>query len=124
MKKCPWRGKDYPDSELLCVFDGTVLAACDSGAAGAAEGTPIPPVLPPSEPPQISPPAAFWTDRRIRILEVVLVCVIAFGTSLISSTGHFLSGRIVGGSIGTWAWANSMLHAAAVLGLVWYVLMR
>ena len=67
------------------------------------------------------------TDRETRIFEVVLVCVVAFGGSVLSSADH-LANRAYAGSggsmVGALNWINAIIHDGAALGLLWYVLMR
>jgi membrane protease YdiL (CAAX protease family) len=131
MKKCPYCGKEYPDDVERCLIDDELLlgdkllpsddadelAVLESSSSTASETV-------------ASPPAAPWTDRQLRIFEIVLVCVIAFGTGILSS-GHSLYLRSFGdfqtsggSSSGEYGWIYSCLREASALGFLWYVLQR
>jgi membrane protease YdiL (CAAX protease family) len=137
MKKCPYCGKEYPDEVVRCLTDGEVLAG------GEPDPAPSPPEIGSSEPPPAIPPVLStnadaapgraWTDRETRIIEVALVCLIAFGGSILTSAHHFYRAMTAGlevdpalgaSTYGAWSWANSGLHEGASLGLLWYVLTR
>jgi len=94
---------------------------------GELLATDEPQPLPVSLPSQANAtPSGAWTDRKTRIFEVVLVCVVAFGGSILLSAYRLYTMRPVDSiaSVGALNWANTLLHDGAGLGLLWYVLMR
>lgn len=125
MKKCTYCGKEYSDNVASCSLDGMVLQNDELPAASAPASEVI------SSLPQITPPpplpwtARIWTltDRQLRIVEVILVCVLAFGASVLTSI-YSLFGDRLGSSIGSLSWTNSILHECSALGLVCYFLLR
>jgi len=130
MKKCAHCGKEYVDEVVRCSIDGELLAGDEAEpspvpAEIAATASPAPP--PASLSSEANPiPGETLTDRETRIFEVVLVCVVAFGGSILLSTYRFanLNSANTGSSLGALAWANSLIHEGACLALLWYVLMR
>ena len=108
------------DNELLA--DGEPAAAPTVESPPTATSPP-PPVVPASA----SPAKAPWTEREIRTFELVLVCLLAFGRSILSS-GHTL--WLYGGYIrpayetGTYGWIYNIFCQASGLGLLCYVLLR
>jgi len=147
MKQCSYCGKDYPDDVERCLIDGELLAGAPQlPTAGIGAVTPEAAAEESKKnasSPQTSPPKeergslGGGVDRvsrhesedetkensRLRIIEVLLVCVIAFGGSILASTFLFFGYRY-GSDAGLLRWSNSFLHEAASLGLVWYVLRR
>ena len=72
-----------------------------------------------------NPLPARWTERNLRIVELVLVCLVAFGGSIISSGHSLLFGSISRtGSATAYGWFYSSFREALVLALLWYVLLR
>jgi membrane protease YdiL (CAAX protease family) len=137
MKRCPYCGKEYPDEVVRCLTDGELLAG------GEAEPLPAPAELAASAPAPVDTPSPSsdanpdsgraWTDRETRIIEVALVCLIAFGSSILSSAIVYSNASSAGlgvnaslgtSTVGAWNWVNGGLHEGACLGLVWYLLMR
>src|SRR6266700_328101 len=94
MRKCSWCGKEYEATATHCVLDGTALDDPNAPPPLPIEEASPEPPLPVAEIANSSvtnaSAAGFWTDRRVRIFEVALVCVIAFGSSILSSTFIFL----------------------------------
>jgi len=120
MKKCSYCGKEYPDNATRCSVDEQPLL--DPTAP-----PPLPSIIgPPSAPPITAPPApqVWWTSRRLRIFELLLVCTIAFARSLLASTWYFFSSLDESPTRGTLAYSSSILQEATTLALVWYILMR
>lgn len=122
MKKCPWCGLEYPYTTTTCPTDGTTLVETVLA--------PLPLVAAAGPVPLESPPRAIAAtrpdipDQRLRIIELLLVCLLAFGGSLLVSTFMFL-GFDSGNSAGrVLRWTHSILHAASCLGLLWYLLAR
>lgn len=125
MKKCPYCGKEYPGDVARCPFDDYLLA-------GPAESAQSPqaiaisasaPVL--SSESEARPAAAPWTERQLLIIEVVLVCLVAFGTSVLSSLYSLqIDGSSRSGGGGAYRWASGVLRECSELGLVWYLLLR
>lgn len=70
-----------------------------------------------------------WAERQLCIFEVVLVCVIAFGGSILSSA-YYLLVPSYGGSgsesfdHGIYRWLVSFMREVSALALLWYILMR
>ncbi len=124
MKKCPYCGKEYADDVERCLTDNELLLGGESEKIPASEEiAEVPPVAIPAPEPKI-----IWTDRNIRIFEVILICTIAFSGSILTSTYSFL-GNSSGSSSGNsnwavWDWTIRTVREAAMLGLLWYVLMR
>jgi membrane protease YdiL (CAAX protease family) len=124
MKKCPYCGKEYPDDVERCLTDNEFLLGGESGKIPKREEiTEVTLVAIPAPEPKV-----IWTDRNIRIFEVILICTIAFSGSILTSTYSFL-GNSSGSSSGnsnwaTWDWTIRTLREASALGLLWYVLMR
>jgi hypothetical protein len=126
MKRCAHCGKDYPDDAVRCLIDGELVAS------GESQPLPAPLVIAstaalPSISPSLTdkPPASLgrtWTADQMRAIELALVCVVAFGGSILSSTHYFTNPK--DSPVDAWAWVNSGLHEGATLGLLWYVLMR
>lgn len=125
MKKCTYCGKEYSDDVASCSVDGMILQGDEMLAASA-------PVLEvTSSLPQITSPPPVpstvgirtLTDRQLRIVEVVLVCVLVFGGSILTSI-YSLFGERFDSSIGSLRWTNSILRECSALGLLWYVLVR
>jgi membrane protease YdiL (CAAX protease family) len=115
MKTCPYCGKEYPDEAVRCLIDGQPLVG--------GEPPPLPSPVPMPEAP--APPSPITlTDRQMRIIEVVLVCGIAFGSNILSSL-HELSGQNFGRPSGSeFSWMIGNLREGFCLGLLWYVLRR
>ena len=131
MKRCSYCGAEYPDSALECAVDKTSLGGGEASVADAAEPVEASPVLdgpqlsmPTVTTPSQAVPATRWTERHLRIFELVLVCTVAFGSSLFYSTLHVLglNPGIAFGAITRWLY--STLYEGAALGLTWYVLLR
>ena len=138
MKQCSYCGKDYPDDTERCLIDGELLSAggphlsTDGGTAACDEAA-----IPADKSASSSQPATAEGEnkssevigsdakypRSIRMIEVLLVCVIAFGGSILASTFLFFGYRY-SSDAGLLRWSNSFLHEGAALGLVWYVLHR
>ncbi len=111
---------------MRCFIDDALLLG------GTLEPLPVPQAIAVSiSPSQIvavesasSPPPAPWTDRQLLIMEVVLICLIAFGSGILSSF-YSLSGNSSGSSSGgAFKWVYGAIRQGSVLGLVWYVLVR
>jgi membrane protease YdiL (CAAX protease family) len=69
-------------------------------------------------------PFGRWSDTQMRIFEVVLVCVVAFGGSLLASTLSGINSSSSRSTVPSANWVNSILHDGSSLGLLWYVLQR
>ena len=124
MKKCPYCGKEYSDDVTRCLVDNELLSGQESQPPTDQSeiADPVPPSLAVA-----SLPTAIWTERQLCIIEIVLVCTIAFGGSILVS-GHFLffgySGQSSFGGSGLFGWLYRSLFEASALGLLWYVLLR
>jgi len=60
----------------------------------------------------------------MRIIELLIVCVVAFGGSILASTYYFLHPNSPNTVPGAMRWTNNVLHEASTLALVWYLLSR
>ena len=130
MKKCPYCGKEYPDDVERCLTDNEILLGGEQSssfdAGGSADSTSTSQIISEASAP---PSTVRWTDQQFRIFEIVLVCVVAFGASILSS-GHSLFLRSFGSptssssSSGEFGWLYSCLRETSALGLLWYVLQR
>lgn len=118
MRICSYCGKEYSDDVALCAVDGTSLQ----------EEEPAPPVISPPPPlPQISLPstaaAVAPNERWLRIFELILICTVAVGGSLLAS-GYSLFGLPVDRPSGSLQWSYAILNQCAALALLWYILFR
>jgi membrane protease YdiL (CAAX protease family) len=127
MKKCSYCGKEYPDDTVRCLIDDEPLTGGEQQSSPpslSTSGAKAPDPPPASETASNPPPALVLTDRQMRIFEVILVCVIAFGANILSSI-HSLSGNLFSSSSsGQYKWIYSILREGSCLGLLWYVLRR
>lgn len=117
MKKCSYCGKEYPDDALHCVIDGEPLPNGE-----AASSTTPPPI--PEWARATAAPAGILSEPHMRIAEVALVCLIAFGGSILLSTYYLTYGPPSGTDRGAFAWLVQGLREVSALGLLWYVLTR
>jgi membrane protease YdiL (CAAX protease family) len=117
MKTCCYCGKEYPDSELSCLIDGQALIGGEIPAPFAGSNQPAPAI---AIPVVVEP----LPERRLLIIEVILVCVLAFGGSILASFSLLFEANYGGSSRGILYWANGALHEGGLLALVWYLLLR
>src|ERR1700722_11480265 len=68
-----------------------------------------------------SPPTS---DRRVRVLELLLVLFVAFSASIIASPYQFFGGEQPATAAGDIRWVYSSLRELAALGVLAYVLFR
>src|SRR6476660_3597280 len=92
MKQCTYCGKEYPDDTARCLIDGEALAGpetqlattsqkdADSSCASSVS-------VSDRENETVKFPRS---ERQFRVMELVLVCVVAFGSSILASTFVFL----------------------------------
>jgi membrane protease YdiL (CAAX protease family) len=126
MKTCPYCGKEYSDDVERCLIDNEILLGGESQPSPNIEQTTTS-ALPTANKVVALISNIHLTDRQLRIFEIVLICVIAFGTSILSS-GHSFYLRSLGSSVssgsrsGEFGWVYNCLHEASALGLLWYVL--
>jgi hypothetical protein len=92
MKKCPYCGKEYPDDVESCLTDNELLLGDEQQLSPKPEEADVSISFVAFEA-AAPPPAVPWTDHQFRIFEVVLVCVIAFGTGVLSSGHSFFLSR-------------------------------
>jgi len=128
MKKCAHCGREHPDEAIRCVVDGELLPTLEPQAAGsraetgATPGSPVP-VSPTSEGGQV--PHGTFSDRRMRVFEIVLLSALAFASSYLGSAYRLWTGVLPGaGTDRSLSRLNALLHEGASLGLLWYILMR
>ena len=126
MKVCAYCGRGTEEDLVCCNGCGTEFekpAVVDASRETTEREKEFETVTAPLEAPRLG-------DRRLRIFELVLVCTIAFGGSILSSTWYALpqnSGSYPASrtfSAGIFKWGNSTLHEGASLALLWYVLVR
>lgn len=115
MKKCIYCGKEYPDEAERCAIDGHLLA-WEAASSLAPQRIAV------SAPPIPEPSKSALTERQLELVEVVLVCVISFGGSILSSTFVFLGG--VHHWQGAFPWVVQSVREGSCLGLLWYLLRR
>ncbi len=126
MKKCSYCGKEYPDNEVRCLFDneplsggeGQPLAVAGEIAVATASSADFVAV---SGSPALAAPLA---EHQLLTLEVVLVCLIAFGGSILTSFHEFFGYESGSSSTGAFKWIYAIVRQGSVLGLLWYVLKR
>lgn len=117
MKTCTYCGKEYPDDSALCPVDGNPLSNGESN--NTQEDTKsLPPVLPPAL------PRLVWTDRQARTFELILVCIIAFGGSLLASISILMGYNYENIHRGSLEWSAMALREITSLGLLWYILLK
>jgi len=109
MRTCSYCGKEYPEDVVQCAIDGAILTQA------------VPPVLP--QPSIILPEPIIPSERRIRLIEVVLVCTIALGASLFTSISSLFQTSMQSNR-GASQWAYGILTELTSLALLWYVLQR
>lgn len=129
MKKCPYCGAKYSDDVEYCLTDNELLLGDGPQPSFNVDKLAASPSLTISET-AVSSSVASLPDRQLRIFEIVLVCLIAFGTAILSS-GHLLFLRSLGEletsrnvNSGEYGWIYNCLREASSLGLLWYVLQR
>ncbi|HVU08713.1 MAG TPA: type II CAAX endopeptidase family protein [Verrucomicrobiae bacterium] len=123
MKKCPYCGKEYSDDVERCLIDDEVLLGGKAEInQDSKEITEPEPAVTPSSKPKI-----IWSEQNIRIFEIVLICTIAFGGSILSSIYSYLGNNFDSSPNSSWVvwdWTIRTLREASALGLLWYILMR
>ena len=125
MKKCSYCGKEYPDDAQQCQIDAQPLISKDPLATASAEAVnlnTVPAVSSTAPEPVASFPNLRLTDWQIRIFEVVLLCLICFGGSIL-----FVAHRLLNSSSsirGRPDWLYATLHEVTSLALLWYILLR
>jgi len=124
MRKCPYCRQEYPDDVERCPVDEHTL----TGGPPA----PLPPEVPAAPEPAPLPAAPVFSDRQMRIIELTMVCVLAFGYSFISSLNTWLysvahpAADAVARASTTdeLPWVGMVVQELSVLAVVWYVLLR
>lgn len=113
MRTCSNCGKEHPKGVLECMADGQTF-----------EGTI--PSLPPPLPTTIgeATPQLIPNQRRLRLVEVVLVCTIGLGASLFASILSLFQGGLQHRFSGDSKWGYGILSEVTSLILLWYVLLR
>lgn len=127
MKKCDWCGAEYPDTTEKCTVDGLPLGG--TGAPPACSGigsAAVPPIISVTADPELlvaGVPTATG-EKRLRVFELVLVCAIAFGGSILYSVSLLFTPAWRNSGSGTLRWVHSGLMELSALALLWYVLAR
>jgi len=124
MKKCPYCGKEYPDDVERCLTDNELLSGGElktiPTSEEIAEVVPVATSTPERK--------VILTEQNIRIFEVILICTVAFSSSILVSTYSFLGNGSGSSSSNSnwvaWDWTIRTLREASALGLLWYILMR
>ena len=120
MRTCSYCGKEYSDDISQCLVDGQPLSGGDTAVAIAA-----------AEPPPIlgsilSKPklGSKLTERQLRIVELCIVCLVAFGGSILASFYVLWAPSSYSSSSGNLKWIYGILRAVFALILLWYILLR
>jgi membrane protease YdiL (CAAX protease family) len=113
MKKCPYCGKEYKDDVERCIIDHEILVSEE----GKVDVSPV-------EVRESVCAVTSVTERQIRIFEVVLVCLIAFGGGFLTSTYSLLNEGYGSSGHSAFSWMLQSFREISALGLVWYVLLR
>jgi len=126
MKQCSYCGKEYADDVDRCLIDNEILP-------GSLVKL-VPPPLPSPVSAQVvavSDPVErqdSWTEQRLLIIEVAMVCLVVFGSATLSSTYHFIYGydstSSETSSSAMFGWTYRIEREVAGLFLVWYLLLR
>ena len=120
MKRCTYCGKEYSDDISQCLVDGQPVEG--PGETIAAAVLEQPPII-----------ASFLTmprlgsklsDRQLRIIEICIVCSVAFGASILASFYIWWNPSGYPSSSGPFRWIYSIVRAGFALVLLWYVLLR
>ena len=111
MRTCSYCGKEHPDDVSQCPVEGEILNES------------VPPLLPPSLTISEVPAPFVPGERRLRFIELVLVCAIALGGSFFSSILSLFQNSL-GRFSGSSQWGYGILTEIASLTLLWYVLLR
>jgi len=83
-----------------------------------------PPPLPLVEGVPAAAASSAWSERRWRLFELILVCVIAFGSSILRSGEILFTGELGASYAGAFKWIYPSIHELGALALLWYVLHR
>lgn len=127
MKTCTACGKEHLDDAIHCLVDGTPLAGGElqpavGVAAVAILDSPLPPIIS-TEPVPLA--TARWTERQILLIEILVVCSVAFGGSIfVSVYSLFSETNASSRSSASYTWGYAIVHAITALALVWLVLLR
>lgn len=115
MKRCTYCGKEYLDDVVQCTSDGTQLSGEElTIITETSNPTPLNSSIAPR----------MLSDRQLRVFELVLVCVIAFGGSIWASVFYFFGGERQAAYDNSSEWIYAVISEASALGLLWYVLLR
>jgi membrane protease YdiL (CAAX protease family) len=117
VKICTYCGKEYPDETVFCPTDSKPLTGRKQEVLPEFSEV-VPPVLPPPL------PRVVWTDQGTRIFELILVCTIAFGNSILISLSSLFGFDYQHSATGALNWSDHILWEVSILGLLWYVLLR
>src|SRR5262249_2479039 len=109
-RRCTLWGKECADDVAECSIDRTPLPEA-----------PKPPLINPL-PATPENATRFFADRGLRLIELLLVCSIAFGSSILACIYSLLGEPLP--STGAARWINGILHQTSTLVLLWYVLLR
>jgi membrane protease YdiL (CAAX protease family) len=115
MKKCPYCGKEYADDIERCLIDDELLL---SEEVPSAKETIAEPILP------AALPKIIFSERQMSVIELVLVCTIAFGGSILASTYSYFDSGYGSSGRSVYSWTVQVLHEGSSLGLLWYILAR
>jgi hypothetical protein len=112
MKKCTYCGREYPDDVAVCLTDGQPLSGAETVSPDLAELS----TTMVSTPAPLSQRRSF-TNRQMEIIEVVLVCAIAFGISILASTYVFFGGAY-SHNYNSFAWEMQGMREVLCLALL------
>jgi membrane protease YdiL (CAAX protease family) len=120
MKRCTYCGKEYSDEISQCPVDGQPVAG--SGETIVAAVLEPPPII--ASVPTRPRLGARLTDRQLRIIEICIVCLVAFAGSILASFYVLWNPSGYPVSSGPYKWISNTLRASLALILLWYVLLR
>jgi membrane protease YdiL (CAAX protease family) len=124
MKTCSYCGKEYPEEAERCAIDGESLqitGTCEQVAPPLQ--TAVSSVVELTSPSPVGPPAA--PDGASQFTELVLVCMLAFGSSILTSFYSLAGGNWRGSNTNNdFRWLTAAFHEATMLGLVAFLLAR
>jgi len=104
--------------EAAGLVDETIPAVIESRTASQ------PPPLPFVQGVPAATACYTWSERRWRLFEISLVCVVALGSSILRSGEILFTGELGASYAGALTWIYPSIHELGALALLWYVLHR
>jgi membrane protease YdiL (CAAX protease family) len=119
MKRCTYCGKEYSDDVSQCPVDGQPVEGSETIVAAVLERPPI--IASSLTRPRLG---SKLTDQQLRIIEICIVCLVAFGTGILGSFYVLWNPSGYPTSSGPFKWIYGIIRALLALILLWYVLLR